>query len=85
MKKYRPSNGSEWCWFESEYCDKCAQEKWNPETDKGRKCGILNKAFLEKEPKEWVYGDDDKPTCTAFKLPEPYKKPEPKIPGQITF
>jgi hypothetical protein len=89
MKKYRPSNGSEGILFEENFCDKCKNETWNPETNKGKQCEILGCMMLfninEPEyPSELVY-KDDKPTCTAFKLPEPYKKPEIKIPGQMTF
>lgn len=90
MKKYRPSNGSEGCWFEEKFCDKCSKETWNPETDKGLKCPILDGMILydvdhNKYPVELIYDENNAPTCTAFELPKPYKKPEPKIPGQITF
>ena len=89
MESYRPSNGSEGIWFEDKFCQKCAKETWNAETDKGIKCPILDGMLLygidEKEyPSELIY-EDKNPTCTAFKLPKPYKKPEPKIPGQMTF
>lgn len=84
-RPWHPSNSSDGMWFESEFCDKCARERWNPETGKGQQCSILNKVLLGGQPDELQYSDDDKPTCTAFKLPEPRKKPEPKIPGQLTF
>ncbi len=85
MKPWSPSNGSEQMWFVEKFCDKCARETWNPRSDKGRKCSVLNKGLLGYKTDEWIYGEDGKPTCTAFKLPSPRKKPDPKIPGQLTF
>ena len=89
-KPWRPSNGTDGMWFESKFCDKCGLETWDPETDKGIKCSILDGMILygvdKKEyPGELIYDENGKPTCTAFKLPSPRKKPEPKIPGQMTF
>lgn len=75
--------------FEDSFCSKCANDTWDPETDRGKKCAILGRMYLHgiKEkgyPTELRYYEGQ-PTCTAFELPKPYKKPEPKIPGQLTF
>lgn len=68
FKAYRPSNGTEGSWFESQFCDRCAledaaAEKW---------CDIHGsaEAFYTWEdgfPRDyWVYFNG-KPTCLAFR------------------
>lgn len=69
IRKYRPSNGSEGCWFEDKFCGQCKHQ--NPDPDKKPQCDISLHAFMfdlsDKEyPLEWQYDKDGKPTCTAF-------------------
>lgn len=68
-KKYRPSNGTEGEGFIGCYCMNCINE--HPDSNRKPKCDILSRSFLydinDKEyPEEWIYGDDNRPTCTAF-------------------
>lgn len=68
-KKYRPSNGTEGMWFMECHCFQCIHENPNPELKP--KCDIITASMCfdvnEKEyPKEWIYGEDGKPTCTKF-------------------
>jgi hypothetical protein len=73
-KLYRPSNGSEGMDFEHRWCEQCKHDsayRDEPEQDPALSCQIFNAAFLyEKDdpqyPKEWVYGADGRPCCTAF-------------------
>ena len=88
-KKYYPSNSTEGFWFEDRFCDKCVKETWNPETDYGDKCDILNRALLfgvddKQYPVEWKYDESTGlPKCIEFSTE---KKKESSIsPGQITF
>lgn len=85
---YRPCNGSEGEYFESEYCDECTQE----DVEQERYCVIHTNALffgIEEEhyPGEtWVYFNG-KPTCLAFRqrddgdddgrAPKPYVSPDP--------
>lgn len=70
-RKYRPSNGTEGEYFMSEHCYQCIHD--NPDYDaKSPRCEIMTFVMCfdtnDKEyPKEWIYGDDGKPTCTKFK------------------
>lgn len=99
MKKYRPSNGSEGMWFEDQFCSQCINQ--HPDPDKGKNCMIVCNAMCydlkdPEYPKEWVYDESDKPTCTAFvkwdwnsdddeggyNEPPP---PEPFDPNQLVF
>lgn len=70
MEKYRPSNGSEGCDFESWFCDRCVKDRdWRENED--NPCEIHNNALVYDEndedyPKEWIYDKDGNPTCTAF-------------------
>ena len=62
MKSYRPSNGTEGHWFESQWCNRCVKESG---------CTILTGAYAGKSPKQWVEGDDG-PRCTSF---QDHKRP----------
>lgn len=70
-ESYRPSNGTEGMMFEDKFCCNCIHEKYCHTGVHGDKtCEIQLRAFMfdqrDKEyPKEWVYDDNDKPTCTA--------------------
>lgn len=62
MKPYRPSNGSEGCIFESQWCMCCLANNI---------CRTpLNAMIYEigdpQYPKQWIY-KDGKPTCTSFR------------------
>ena len=70
-KRYRPTSGSEGCWFIGEYCENCIHGKYE-HTGKieDRPCEILSLTFAldikhEDYPPEWVVLNG-KPTCTAF-------------------
>ena len=61
---YRPATGAEGEIFRARYCDQCSK-------DVSEQCGILNRAlaFIITDafyPKEWIYGEDGEPTCTAL-------------------
>lgn len=63
-KKYRPSNGTEGMMFQDKFCNKCTKFR------NGR-CSIFNRSFFndindKNYPKEWVYDENNKPTCTSF-------------------
>ncbi len=72
-KPYQPSNGSEGWRFTGEFCEQCRFEKFLHTAKKGDlACGILSATIVwdpkdEQYPKEWIYDENDNPTCTAFK------------------
>ncbi len=64
-KRYRPANSSEGDEFMTRFCDRCSG------LDREDGCSILIGSMLHAAgddacPEEWVYGDDERPTCTAF-------------------
>ena len=71
-KPYRPSNGTEGEIFHAASCARCT--KWERGLDPDGwddGCLIEARAMLYDiddavYPKEWVYGPDGQPTCTAF-------------------
>lgn len=73
-RKYCPSNGTEGEWFISKFCANCIHERWlhDPENcDDSGKCEILSNSMLYNYnepgyPKEWIYDENDKPSCTSF-------------------
>jgi len=71
-EKFRPSNGTEGCFFEDKFCSQCRNEKFMHTQDTNDKqCDILNDALTfdldeEKYPKEWTYDEAGDPTCTAY-------------------
>ena len=98
MKKYRPSNGTEGDCFMSKHCYQCIHD--NPDcTAKAPRCDIMTLTMCldlnDKDyPKEWIYGEDDKPKCTKFVKwdwgndgnpddPENPKAPIPENPNQL--
>jgi hypothetical protein len=63
-KLYRPSNGTEGEFFQARFCYRCAKDANND-------CEIILRSMAfntweDDYPREWTYGEDDKPTCTAF-------------------
>lgn len=71
-KLYRPSNGDEGRCFADSFCMNCIHGKYEHTGDvNDNPCEILSRSFLAEindplYPKEWVYGEDGKPTCTSF-------------------
>ena len=71
-KPYRPGNGTEGDYFHAAACARCT--KWKRATDPedfDNGCMIelmaINMTIDEPEyPKEWIFGPDGQPTCTAF-------------------
>lgn len=68
-ESYSPSNGTEGDWFESKFCMQCIHT--NPDPTKRPQCQIWCAAVVhwpggEGYPKEWVYDENNKPTCTAW-------------------
>ena len=103
-RKYQPSNGTEGMMFTEEFCEQCIHERWChfPEEDKDEdKCEIWSNTMIydvkdPEYPKEWVYDDDDTPTCTAWKKwdwggpddddrREPPPEPDPPDPDQLSL
>lgn len=76
-EKYRPSNGTEGDCFFAAWCCKCARDKAMregcdvDECDDNERCDILTATMCfniedAEYPKEWQYGRDGQPICTAF-------------------
>lgn len=64
---YRPSNGTEGDCFYAQWCRHCIHD--DPATQK--LCDILGRTYFLTEtdpdyPREWIYGEDGNPCCTAF-------------------
>lgn len=72
-KPYRPSNGTEGDIWESNYCHKCAHEKYaHTMDDDDRKCEIYSNMLIyninETEyPKEIKYNAEGMPHCANWK------------------
>jgi hypothetical protein len=72
-KPYRPGNSDEGFWFIGEFCENCIHGKYEHTQDlDDNPCEILSRSFLsditDKDyPPEWIYDDNGKPTCLAFK------------------
>lgn len=71
-RPYRPSNGTEGMGFVECYCSNCIHEKFmhtNNHNDK--KCDIFSRTLMHsidepEYPKEWIYDEEGKPTCTSY-------------------
>jgi hypothetical protein len=76
MTLYRPSNGTEGECFISQGCSRCERERAYREggyDDPDLACDIQTWTMAlgiddPKYPREWQYGDDGRPRCTAFRL-----------------
>lgn len=74
-KPYRPGSGTEGMAFDEHWCDHCARDaeyRKDPDSDPSfTGCQIIADTFAydiddPRYPKEWVYGRDGVPRCTAF-------------------
>ena len=90
---YRPSNGTEGEYFFDAWCRKCQRDKAMREgcdlddCDDNERCDLIaaSMAFDIDEdgyPKEWRYGKDGQPCCTAF---VPAGDPIPPPRDDLTF
>lgn len=72
-KPYRPSNGSEGECFIGKFCENCIHEKFiHTQNMDDKKCNILTHSMCfgtddAEYPKEWMYDENDRPTCTNYK------------------
>ena len=62
-RPYRPSNGTEGMLFEERFCDRCVRFASECEIYAYASCYPLDSPLY---PKQWVYDEEGKPTCTAF-------------------
>ena len=90
-KPYQPSNGSEGMVFTDKYCMNCLH--CDPDPNGKKQCDILCASMCfsvneEGYPKEWVYDENDKPSCTSWqkwdwgKDGDPDNPQNPKAPIQ---
>ena len=68
---YQPSNGTEGEGFWDRFCFECERDRAFQEDESDEGCEILLRTMLysirdPEYPREWCYGKDGKPTCTAF-------------------
>lgn len=64
-KPYRPSNGLEGDLFRQAFCGNCI--RWNE--DVGCRIAHDTMDYCKDDPeypREWIYGDDGQPKCTAY-------------------
>lgn len=67
---YQPSNGDEGEQFMGMWCHNCTKDNLDDDTGEGG-CSIIAYTMALKVddpdyPKEWVYGPEGQPLCTAF-------------------
>jgi len=67
---YMPSNGTEGMHFHDKFCMQCIH--CNPDPSGKKQCDILCASLCfsigdADYPKEWVYDENDNPSCTAWK------------------
>jgi hypothetical protein len=70
-KLYCPGSGTEGMAFDDAWCANCARDAAWREDERNDCCDILSRTFAlditdPDYPKEWVYGHDGRPCCTAF-------------------
>ena len=74
-KPYRPGSGTEGMAFDEVWCAHCERDREyreeGPDAAPVIGCQIIADTFAfeiddQNYPKEWVYGRDGKPCCTAF-------------------
>lgn len=69
-EKYQPSNGTEGWSFVESHCMQCFH--CDPDPNGEKQCNILLRTLIhnvkDKEyPSEWIYDENDQPTCTQYK------------------
>jgi len=68
-KRYQPSNGSEASEFHDTFCAQCLH--CDPDPEREKQCDVMARGILydikdTEYPDEWVYDDEDNPTCTKW-------------------
>lgn len=72
---YQPGSGLEGADFMAAYCDRCQHDQAFRDGT-GDSCPIAANTMVftpedDAYPREWIYGADDEPTCTAFRPTTP--------------
>ena len=99
MKPYQPSNGTEGDYFIEKHCMNCLH--CDPDPRAKKQCVILCASLCysvnEPEyPKEWIYDENNNPTCTKWQKwdwnnngdpddPSNPNKPIPDDPNQLVM
>lgn len=65
QENYYPSNSTEGDYFYNLNCAHCYKKS---------SCSIWNRAMIGIKPKQWVFGEDDKPICTSLSKQRPATK-----------
>lgn len=90
-RPYRPSNGTEGCWFQAEFCENCHRDREYQESGGNAPgCEILLETMIHdigepEYPREWITGGGAGPRCTAYR---PIDGPPPRpadLPGQLVM
>ena len=66
---WMPSNGTELERFIAAHCIRCSKDtNLNNYENKGKQCGILDRAMREKQPRQWITNPNtERPACTSFR------------------
>lgn len=64
-QNYYPSNSTEGDYFYNLNCANCYKKS---------NCSIYTSAIIGIKPKQWVFGEDNKPTCTSLSKQRPKAK-----------
>lgn len=67
---YQPASGTEGADFMALFCDRCTRDAAFRDGT-GESCPIVANTIVfkvtdERYPREWIYGSDGYPVCTAF-------------------
>lgn len=74
-KPYRPGSGTEGMAFDEHWCNHCTRDlayrEGGDDANPAIACQIIADTFAydvddPEYPKEWIYGRDGRPCCTAF-------------------
>ncbi|MDB5584874.1 MAG: hypothetical protein JWR80_10050 [Bradyrhizobium sp.] len=70
-KPYRPGSGTEGMAFDAKWCSHCARDAAWREDESNDGCHVLSLTLAlpiddPEYPKEWIFGRDGRPCCTAF-------------------
>lgn len=74
-RHYFPSNGSEGMAFMNAWCESCSRDT---QLRGGRTyCTILTGSMVrDNQPKQWIYDENNEPTCTSFRKVGSITKPK---------
>jgi hypothetical protein len=65
--QFYPSNGTAGISFIDTWCVNCIRDPASRKAEALTQCSILGRSLIGDHPKQWIYDENKRATCTSFR------------------